>query len=121
MDHCVDHLVYCDEFARKLQSIFGIMKYIIDIDNTICYTDGSDYQHSQPDMQRIEKINQLFDQGHEIHYYTARGGNSGLDWSQLTAQQLAQWGAKHHKLIMGKSVYDVWVDDRAITAKDFFK
>jgi len=120
------------------------MKYIIDIDNTICYTDGSDYQHSQPDMQRIEKINQLFDQGHEkkhsqpdmqriekinqlfdqgheIHYYTARGGNSGLDWSQLTAQQLEQWGAKHHKLIMGKPVYDVWVDDRAITAKDFFK
>ena len=97
------------------------MKYIIDIDNTICYTKDSDYNNSTPDMSRIAQINQWYDDGHEIHYYTARGGNSGLDWSELTQQQLSQWGCRFHSLKLGKVVYDVWVDDRAVNAKDFFK
>ena len=97
------------------------MKYIIDIDNTICYNKGSDYVNSTPDIARIALVNQLYDDGHEIHYYTARGGNSGQDWSELTRKQLTEWGCRFHSLNLGKPVYDVWVDDRAINAKDFFK
>lgn len=97
------------------------MKYIIDIDNTICYNKDSDYVNSTPDIARIAQINQLYDDGHEIHYYTARGGNSGKDWSELTRQQLTEWGCRFHSLNLGKPVYDVWVDDRAVNAKDFFK
>jgi hypothetical protein len=72
-------------------------------------------------MTRIAQVNQLYDDGHEIHYYTARGGNSGKDWSALTRQQLTEWGCKFHSVNLGKPVYDVWVDDRAVNAKDFFK
>ena len=97
------------------------MKYIIDIDNTICYNKDSDYVNSTPDITRIARVNQLYDDGHEIHYYTARGGNSGKDWSELTRQQLTEWGCRFHSLNLGKPVYDVWVDDRAVNAKDFFK
>ena len=33
------------------------MKYIVDIDNTICYNQNSDYEQSKPDMDRIAKLN----------------------------------------------------------------
>ena len=71
------------------------MKYIVDIDNTICYNQNSDYENSKPDFDRIGKLNKLFDQGNELHYWTARGGNSGKDWTELTKQQLDEWGVKH--------------------------
>ena len=50
------------------------MKYVVDIDGTICKTKGSDYENSKPIKERIQKMNELFDEGHEIHYWTARGG-----------------------------------------------
>ena len=49
------------------------MKYMVDIDNTICYNENSNYEDSKPDHVRIAKLNELFDKGHEIHYWTARG------------------------------------------------
>tara|TARA_B100001989_G_scaffold251048_1_gene229394 strand:+ start:987 stop:1286 length:300 start_codon:yes stop_codon:yes gene_type:complete len=96
------------------------MKYIVDIDNTICYNENSNYEQSKPDMDRIGKLNKLFDEGNEIHYWTARGGNSGLDWTELTHKQLSEWGVKFTSIQMKKPVYDYWVDDRAINTKDFF-
>ena len=89
------------------------MRYIVDIDNTICTQTTSDYPNAHPFLDRIAKINQLFDDGHYIIYWTARGQSTGIDWSELTAQQLQQWGCKHHELWMNKPSYDVWVDDKA--------
>lgn len=96
------------------------MKYMVDIDNTICYNENSNYKDSKPDHVRIAKLNALYDEGHEIHYWTARGGNSGIDWTELTHQQLKDWNVKHSSITMKKPVYDVWIDDRAINADDFF-
>ena len=104
----------------KDKQTIPIMKYMVDIDNTICYNANSNYEQSQPDMERIAKLNKLFDEGHEIHYWTARGGNSGIDWTELTNKQLNDWGVKHTSINMKKPVYDVWVDDRAVNIKDFF-
>jgi histidinol phosphatase-like enzyme len=102
------------------------MKYMVDIDGTICSVvlnpDGSaDYDQIQPHKDRIEKINQLFDAGHEITYWTARGSASGIDRSQLTRQQMAEWGAKYHELLFHKPVYDVWIDDKAVNSEVYFK
>lgn len=96
------------------------MKYIVDIDNTICKSTDSDYTKSIPYLDRIEKINKLYDEGHEVHYWTARGGNSGKDWSSLTQTQMAAWGCKYHTLSMGKPSYDVWIDDKAINSENYF-
>ena len=70
------------------------MNVYVDIDNTICITEGSNYPNSIPRYQQIEKINRLYDEGHEITYWTARGGHSKKDWSHLTSQQLESWGCK---------------------------
>ena len=50
-----------------------IMKIYVDIDNTICKTEGTDYKSAMPIKSNIKKINNLFEKGHEIIYWTARG------------------------------------------------
>lgn len=99
-----------------------LIKYIIDIDNTICvkHSDDPSYELSVPLRERIAKINKLYDDGHEIIYWTARGATSGLDWKFLTEMQLNAWGCKYTEIRMGKPHYDIWIDDKARNANEFF-
>jgi hypothetical protein len=93
----------------------------VDVDGTICTNTEGDYSHAQPYIDRIYVFNRLYDQGHEIHYWTARGSGSGKDWTELTHNQLADWGCKYTSLKLGKPSYDVWIDDKAFNADEFFK
>lgn len=97
------------------------MRYIIDIDNTILESTNSEYKKAKPIPGRIEKVNKLYDEGHEIIYWTARGATSGLNWRLFTKNQLEVFGAKYTELKFQKPHYDVWVDDKAIRSEDFFK
>jgi len=97
------------------------MRYYVDIDGTICTITDGEYTKAVAYTDRIEKINKLFDQGHQIIYWTARGGNTGKDWTTLTKDQLHRWGAKYTELIMRKPSYDVWIDDKAVNSEVFFK
>lgn len=96
------------------------MKYMVDIDGTICTNTNGDYQKSKPYVKRIEHFNKLFDEGHEIHYWTARGSNSGIDWTLLTKRQFADWQVKYTTLKLGKPAYDLWIDDKAINVENYF-
>lgn len=96
------------------------MKYIVDIDGTICTNTSGDYINAKPYLDRIKEINKLYESGHHIVYWTARGANSGVDWSELTAWQLDRWGCKFHELRMGKPAYDIWIDDKAVNSGDYF-
>lgn len=94
---------------------------MVDIDGTICTNTAGDYKSAEPFMDRIAKLNELYDQGHEIHYWTARGGTTGFDWSLLLLKQLEDWGAKYTSANIGKPVYDVWIDDKATNSEEYFK
>jgi hypothetical protein len=96
------------------------MTYYVDIDNTICYTNHTDYVNSKPILSRIHSINSLYHQGHRIVYWTARGSASKKDWSQLTIQQLDEWGCKRHDVVFGKPSYDLYIDDKSINSSTFF-
>lgn len=105
------------------------MKYVVDIDGTICdKPEDSDYLSSTPQKDRIEIINRLYDEGHYIVYLTARGmgrhnNNSKLaesDFRYITELQLKKWGCKYHELFMGKPSGDVYIDDKGINANEFF-
>jgi hypothetical protein len=96
------------------------MIYIVDIDGTILTSPPSEYTQSVPIIERIEKINALFDSGHTIIYWTARGAQSGVDWTHFTADQLKRFGCKYTELWMGKPHYDFWIDDKATNAELFF-
>ena len=96
------------------------MIYYIDIDDTICKSGSpSDYSTAVPIDKAIKKVNDLYDKGHRIVFWTARGTVSGIDWRPLTQRQLREWGAKYHELKMGKPAYDIFIDDKNINAKDW--
>lgn len=105
--------------------------YVIDIDETIC-TIGKcgacKYEGSTPMKERIKKINQLYDEGHIIKYFTARGMGRYNDdvkkaqdkFYNLTKMQLDVWGCKYHHLILGKPSADIYIDDKSINSDVFF-
>lgn len=93
----------------------------VDIDDTICKASPDmDYSKSTPIKERISKINALFDEGHTIIYWTARGTVSGLDWTDVTLEQFKDWGVKYHQLKMKKPQYDLFIDDKNINSERFF-
>tara|TARA_B100000073_G_scaffold343432_2_gene348262 strand:- start:904 stop:1215 length:312 start_codon:yes stop_codon:yes gene_type:complete len=93
----------------------------VDIDETICETpDSRDYRESKPLLNRIDKINKLYDEGNTIVYWTARGTLSGIDWRDVTEEQFKEWGVKYHKLILKKPYYDLFIDDKNINSETFF-
>ena len=96
--------------------------YIVDIDGTICYhrSKSSHYSQARPMKDRIKFFNKLYDAGHTIIYWTARGQQSGVDHTELTKKQLDEWQVKRTELRMGKQSYDYWIDDKAFNDKDFF-
>lgn len=96
--------------------------FMIDIDGTICETKQSDYLNSIPKKEHILLFNKLYEDGNEVHYWTARGVKSGKDWDDYTIQQLKKWGVKYTSINMGKPHYDVWIDDKSFNAKtlDYF-
>ena len=84
------------------------MRYVVDIDGTICeHFNGPNFGSGQVYYDRIEKINKLYDEGHEIVYMTARGmgtknnpeGNFDEEsmnrarqkYGRLTETQLEEW------------------------------
>ncbi len=94
----------------------------VDLDNTLCTTNGTDYENSKPIVKRIDYINRYYDEGHTITIYTARGSKTKINYYELTKSQLELWGVKFHNLIVGeKPVYDLLIDDKAKSDKEFFK
>tara|TARA_R100000664_G_C2669904_1_gene82385 strand:+ start:293 stop:586 length:294 start_codon:yes stop_codon:yes gene_type:complete len=92
----------------------------IDIDETIANTpDDRNYSMSTPIKENIAKANKFYDEGHTVVYWTARGSGTGIDWYDITKDQLIQWGAKHHDLKLGKPMYDLFIDDKAINSEDW--
>ena len=89
------------------------MKIYVDIDNTICHTENSDYENSKPRYGQIEKINKLHNEGNEIVYWTARGGHSGIDWSRFTKRQIDNWGCCYTRIeTQKKPSYDLFICDK---------
>ena len=90
------------------------MKIFVDIDETICFYEGKrHYPEAVPNKENISKINDLYDQGHYIKYWTARGAVTGLDWKSTTKKQLEDWGCKYHELSVGeKPDYDLLICDK---------
>ena len=95
------------------------MTYCFDIDGTLCEQEAKDYSIARPFLDRIEKVNALFDGGDRILLFTARGSKSGVDWREKTRAQLEEWGLKYHELILGKPHADFYIDDKAVHPDHF--
>jgi hypothetical protein len=98
---------------------------LVDIDETICFYNGPRrYDKAIGNMANIQKINDLYDEGWRVIYWTARGGSKrsrekGRCYYDFTWKQLESWGCKFHDLSTGtkgehkKPPYDLVIDDKA--------
>jgi hypothetical protein len=101
------------------------ISFSFDIDDTLChkgnFIDG-DYHLCVPYEDRIALVNKLYDEGHTIYCFTARGmGRTNNDqklshelFYQLTFDQLTSWGLKFHKLFLGKPAAQFYIDDKGV-------
>ncbi len=98
------------------------MHLYIDIDGTICSkpTPESSYEDCQPIYERIQKVNEFFEKGDIITYWTARGSRSGKNYEELTKSQLQIWGCKYHTILFGKPDYDLYIDDKSHNVESFW-
>jgi len=105
-----------------------MLTYVFDLDGTLCTLTDGNYKDASPLTERIDVVNKLFWEGHQIVIFTARGMRSEKGdstkakekWECLTKEQLENWGVCYHKLILGKPAGDIYIDDKCITDRDFF-
>lgn len=93
----------------------GCKTYCFDIDGVIASVISDlQYDKAKPLRNNIKKINRLYEFGHEIILFTARGSKTGKDWKDVTEKQMSKWGVKYHRLIFKKPAADFYVDDKCI-------
>ena len=105
------------------------MKYCFDLDHTICDTPlrptdlKPGYLEATPIPYMVEQVNRLYDEGNKIIIQTARGRGSGIDWTDLTLEQLDRWGVKYHELepMFHKPTADLFIDDKGINVEAWKK
>lgn len=73
---------------------------------------GLDYGTAGPIPENIALINALYDRGHQINLFTARGTMTGINWEPTTRQQMQAWGVRYHSLTLGKPAADIYIDDK---------
>lgn len=96
------------------------MIFCFDLDGTICTDEKGIYNNCKRKLFMVNKINQLYEDGHTIIIETARGSESDLDWFSFTEHQLKQWGVKYHKLRTGKKIFaDYYIDDKNLSIDEF--
>ena len=96
-----------------------------DIDNVICQTKGKDYKNAKPNKHAIKKINKLYKEGYIIKLYTARymgRNNDNISKARkqgymMTKNQLRSCDINYHKLVFGKTSFDLFIDDKSIYFK----
>jgi CMP-N-acetylneuraminic acid synthetase len=87
----------------------------VDIDGVLATIVPSDrYEQAEPIQSAIASVNKLYDAGHEIVLFTARGSATCLDWRAVTERQMQLWNVRYHRLLFGKPAADIYVDDRAL-------
>lgn len=105
------------------------MKVIIDLDDTLSKTENRDYEHSQPIQSVIDKLVEIRETFNDVEVvlHTARGMNSCNGDVKMAEKKnrpaierfLQRYGIKVDRIIFGKPLGDLYIDDKAMAAHDF--
>jgi len=91
-------------------------RVVIDLDGTIC-EEVPTFERcmAQPKSCVVTTLNDLKQHGYFIIIYTARG------WAEykMTKDWLKTHNIPHDLLLCGKPLYNYWIDDRALNARDW--
>jgi len=95
------------------------MKFCFDIDGVLATTvENMDYLAAEPIQENIDLVNRMYNQGHHITLFTARGSETGTPWSKRTHIQMSSFGVKFHRCLTGKPYADMYIDDHNATLED---
>jgi CMP-N,N'-diacetyllegionaminic acid synthase len=98
-----------------LKIISGNKRFVFDIDGVIAKIEkDNNYALAKPNESMIEIINRLYNMGNKIILFTARGYVTGIDWGEVTRNQLKEWKLSYHELHFGKPNADFYVDDKML-------
>ena len=70
-----------------------MIRWCFDLDNTLVYTNGSDYENSTPIPEAIEKVREYKRRGDHIIIMTARGAGSKKDLERVYSKTVRR--ARH--------------------------
>ena len=108
-----EDFLQAEAFARLAE---GDHQFVFDIDGVIArFREDLNYEKALPNEPMIKIVNYLYSQGNRIVLFTARGYKTGVDWSDVTCNQLEAWGVKYHELKFGKPNADFYVDDKMLS------
>ena len=95
--------------------------YCFDLDGTLCnQAPSGDYKKAIPYRDMINHVNDLHFKGNKIIIFTARGSRTGIDWKEVTQNQLSSWGVAYDELILNqKPHFDIMIDDKAVSAYSY--
>ena len=105
------------------------MRLVFDLDDTISVHRNRDFENAVPIKETVEKIRRLKADGCEIYIYSARGQNSCKGDLELIEKrnrgQIEEWLDKHgvpyDRLIFGKPLGDLYIDDKGVSLPDFLR
>ncbi len=105
-----------EEFKRTstyLSLMQGGKRFVFDIDGVIAEFDEKlDYANVKPRTDMVNVIKKLHEAGNEIVLHTARGYVTGIDWSEVTKEQMERFGVPYDEIHFGKPNADYYVDDK---------
>jgi len=92
------------------------MVYAVDIDGTICLESEHwwEYDKALPIASAIEKVNNLFLDGHTIILFSARFHCD----EKVTMDWLKEQGVRYHMLVLGKVKADVYIDNASLRMEE---
>lgn len=101
-------------------------RVVLDFDDTLAFTSNRDWENAKPNLNLIDKCNDLYDAGWQIDIFTARGSISCKTRQEAMEKygpQIEAWLNKHnvkyHLLSFDKPLAAYYVDDKGITPEDF--
>lgn len=101
-------------------------RIVLDFDDTLAFTSNRDWENAEPNIDLIEKCNELYNAGWQIDIFTARGSiscRSRVEAEEKYGEQIRTWLEKHHvkyhMLSFDKPLAAYYIDDKGITPEDF--
>lgn len=102
---------------------------VVDFDETLALNTNDREKFAEPNIDLINKLNDLYDKGWHIHIVTARGHYSAPEgrehadrmWRPTIERWLENHGVKYSSLSFQKKLAVWYIDDKAIQPHDFLK
>lgn len=105
-------------------------RLILDLDNTLCFTNSGDYKNALPNSELIERVKEYKKRGFQIVIATARNmrtyqgdiGKINANTLPLILEWLNRFDIPFDEIIVGKpwcGTEGFYVDDKAIRPDEF--